>query len=325
MNASLSMTLSKSHTDTILTYSLKEQKTSGLSFEFYFEGRRNPAFECKIRSWLERIQPYFPFLVDYDLKINSMNSFPHSSGIASSASSFSSMAMCLCEMEKEVTSLTSGFDTLEQKASCIARLGSGSASRSIYGKFVVWGKNTMIAQASDEFAVPLDVAVHDNFKDLCDSILIVSSKAKKVSSTAGHRLMHSNPYAEQRYKVAALNFSNLIDAMKLGNVTRFIEIVENEALSLHAMFLTSSPGYFLATSGTLEVINKIRLFREQTGLFVCFTLDAGPNIHLLYPKSVKTEVTAFIQKELLPHCENDFWIDDEMGKGPLLVGSSSKQ
>lgn len=321
MNASLSITLSKSHTDSILTYSLKEQKTPGLSFEFYFEGRRHPAFECKIRNWLEMILPHFPFLVDYDLKINSVNSFPHSSGIASSASSFSSMAMCLCAMETDLESKASGFETPEQKASYIARLGSGSASRSVNGDFVVWGKNDLQSNASDEYAVPLDITVHDSFKDLNDSILVVSSKAKKVSSSAGHRLMHTNPYAEQRYKVAAVNFSNLIEAMKTGNTARFIEIVENEALSLHAMFLTSSPGYFLATSGTLEVINKIRLFREQTGLFVCFTLDAGPNVHVLYPKLVKTEVSAFIQNELLPYCENDFWIDDEMGKGPVLVGS----
>lgn len=325
MNASLSMTLSKSHTDSVLTYSLKEQATAGLSFEFYFEGRRNLAFECKVRTWLEKIQSYFPFLVDYDLKINSVNSFPHSSGIASSASSFSSMAMCLCALEVELTSGISGFNSTKQKASFIARLGSGSASRSAYGNFVVWGRNEVVTGASDEYAIPLDVMVHENFKELCDSILVVSSEAKGVSSTDGHRLMLTNPYADLRYKVAELNFSRLVDAMKTGNTADFMNIVENEALNLHAMFLASSPGYFLATAGTIEVIKKIRTFREQTGLFLCFTLDAGPNVHLLYSKSIKSEVTEFIQKELVAFCEKGLWIDDEMGKGPVAVVNGSQQ
>ncbi len=325
MNPSLSITLSKSFTDTSLTYVKKENKSVGLSFEFYFEDKRNPAFECKVRNWLELARPYQTFLEDYELKVDSSNSFPHSAGIASSASSFSALALCLCSMEKELTSDISGFDSFEKKATYLARLGSGSAARSVFGEFVVWGKSDLVIGSSDEFATPLDFHVHEKFRDLCDSILVVSSKTKSVSSTKGHRMMLTNPYAELRYTTAELNFSKLLNALKSGDTEGFVKVTENEALNLHAMFLTSSPGYILALPGTLEIINKIRQFRNTTGLFLCFTLDAGPNVHLIYPKSIQSRVHEFIRSELMPHCENGLWIDDEIGRGPERIERMSSE
>jgi diphosphomevalonate decarboxylase len=319
MNASLSISLQKSVTNTTLSYAPKDQGNQGLSLKFYFEGKRNPAFECKIRNWLTNIRPHLNFLEDYEFKIYSSNSFPHSSGIASSASSFGALALCLCSMEKEVTSGTSGFDSFGQKAAYLARLGSGSATRSIYGNYVVWGKNRFLPYSSDEFSVPLKEPVHEIFTDLCDSILIVSSSAKDVSSTVGHRLMKDNPYSEIKYKVASSNFNDLLNALKSGDEEAFVRIVESEALNLHAMFLTSSPGYILMQPGTLAIIDKIRKYREATGTFLCFTLDAGPNVHLLYPKHLRTNIQEFITSELLQHCENERWIDDEIGDGPVLI------
>jgi len=316
MNPSLSVTLSNSVTNTNLIYHKKEYADREVSFEFYFDGSRNLTFECKIRNWLESVLPLFSFLNDYEIKVDSGNSFPHSSGIASSASSFAGLALCLCSMEIEVTSKMSGFDSFEQKASYAARLGSGSASRSVLGDFAVWGKNNLVSRSSDEYAVPLDFTVHDSFNDLHDSILVVSSEEKRISSSKGHRLMLTNPYAEFRYKVADLNFNKLIDALKTGNTVAFINVVENEALNLQAMFLTSQPGFILARPGTIEIINKIREFRDKTGLFLCFTLDAGPNVHLLYPGKIQAEIHEFIKTELLQYCEDGFWIDDKIGKGP---------
>ena len=321
MNPSLSISLKQSFTDTRLVYTRKERANTDLSFEFYFEDRRNLGFECKIRNWLIHVKPHLEFLDDYELKVYSSNNFPHSSGIASSASSFSALALCLCSMEKEVTNDINDFDSFEQKASYLARLGSGSASRSIYGKFAVWGKSDLIPGSSDEYAIPLTNPVHENFADLCDSILIVASSAKKISSTVGHHLMENNPFAEARYGVAKSNLNKMLDVLKSGDEKSFIRIIENEALSLHAMFLTSSPGYFLCLPGTLSIINKIRSYCETSGLFLCFTLDAGPNVHLLYPKRFQTAIHAFIKSELLQYCENERWIDDEIGGGPYFIGS----
>jgi diphosphomevalonate decarboxylase len=230
-------------------------------------------------------------------------------------------------MERALTSDIQGFDSFEKKVSYVSRLGSGSAARSVFGRFVVWGQSGIVSASSDEYAVPVDFKVHEHYSNLCDSIIVVSSKAKSISSSKGHRLMLTNPYADLRYKVAELNFSKLMIALKLGDTDTFVNIVENEALNLHAMFLTSVPGYILASPETLEIIDKIRVFRNKSRLFLCFTLDAGPNVHLLYPKSIQPVVHEFIKSELLPYCEKGFWIDDEMGNGPeemtIGIGSTS--
>jgi len=319
MNPSISLSLNRSFTDTTLKYRKKEENSHGLSFEFYFDGKRNISFECKIRNWLDKIHPFLTILDDYELIVNSSNNFPHSSGIASSASSFSSLALCFCSMESDLTSRISGFDDFEKKASFLARLGSGSAARSIFGNYVVWGKNNLTENSSDEYASQLDIPVHENFMDLCDSILIVNSKSKSISSSVGHQMMVNNPYAVIRYQQAKDNFASLLVALQLGDIDNFIQIIESEALTLHAMFLTSSPGFILANSGTVEMIERIRSFRKRTGLFLCFTLDSGPNVHLIYPKYIKPNVHSFIKYELENLCENNFWIDDEMGKGPVRV------
>jgi diphosphomevalonate decarboxylase len=104
-----------------------------------------------------------------------------------------------------------------------------------------------------------------------------------------------------------------------GAVERFIEIVENEALSLHGLMLSSNPGYFLFEQHTIDIIDEIRSFRQSSGIPVCFTLDAGPNVHLLYPPAEKPAVVEWISNSLAPLCHNGKWIDDGMGKGPVQL------
>jgi diphosphomevalonate decarboxylase len=99
----------------------------------------------------------------------------------------------------------------------------------------------------------------------------------------------------------------------------FADIVEAEALELHALMMTSQPSFILMQPNTLDIIQRIRSFRERTQLPVCFTLDAGPNVHVLYPYYEKRKVRNFIQKELLPLCEQQVAIYDHMGRGPKQV------
>ena len=105
-------------------------------------------------------------------------------------------------------------------------------------------------------------------------------------------------------------------ALLTGNQLEFLEVVENEALSLHAMMMTSNPSFILLKPNSLELINRIRRFREKSKIPVCFTIDAGPNIHLLYFQENELDVKAFIERELLAFCENRKWIDDGIGNGP---------
>src|SRR5690606_22681833 len=151
--------------------------------------------------FFNRIKTYCPYLWEYELVINSENSFPHSSGIASSASGMSALALCIMSMEKELFPQITE-DYFQKKASFLARLGSGSACRSINGGLVVWGTHEDIESSSDLYGVDFPEEVHPVFDNFQDTILLVDKGTKQVSSSIGHDLMHGHPFAEERFKQA---------------------------------------------------------------------------------------------------------------------------
>ena len=246
--------------------------------------------------------------------INSENSFPHSSGIASSASGLSAIARCLMSLEKELNSELSE-EYINKKASFLARLGSGSASRSIEGPMVVWGNHPGIEGSSDLFGVKFPYKVHSVFENYQDAILLVDKGEKQVSSTIGHNLMHDHPYAENRFTQANDNLSKISEILQNGDIKAFISLVESEALTLHAMMLTSTPYFILMKPNTLEIINRIWEYRNENDSNICFTLDAGANVHVLYPEVEKEAVNLFIEKELSKFCQNNQYICDTVGFG----------
>ncbi len=314
MNPSLSMTLTEARTITKIHYKYHPGKKGG-KLQFKFEGKEAPYFEERILKYLEIITPLIPILSHTSLEIESENTFPHSSGIASSASAMGALALCLVSFEEEVTGIRHR-DQFWQKVSLIARLGSGSASRSIYPQFALWGEAEGWVQSSNQFAIPVS-GFHPTFLNLRDSILIVESGQKKVSSSAGHALMESNPFAESRFKQARQNLNLLNIALKNGNWDSFISLLEEEALSLHAMMMTGKPGYLLMQANTISILQLTREFRVDTGHRLGFTLDAGANVHLLFADADATPVETFIQSELIRYCENHMVIKDKMGSGPF--------
>ena len=303
-NPSISFTLSNCFTETKVTY--KEANHDDISMEFYFEGKENPAFKSKIEKFLNANEQYFTFLKGLDLKIESYNSFPHSSGIASSASSMSALIMCLLEIKYK----DSEIDL--QEASFLSRLASGSAARSVYPVMTLWGETPSLSNSSNDYAIPIGDIIHPVFKTYHDTILIVSSKEKSVSSRAGHSLMDSHPMAEMRYATARKNTEDLLTILKQGDLEGFIKIAEEEANQLHDLMATSTPSYTLKEPNTINIINKILEFRKETGLPVCYTLDAGPNVHLLYPDSCAEQVHKFIEEVLKDYCFENKYIDDKV-------------
>ena len=81
------------------------------------------------------------------------------------------------------------------------------------------------------------------------------------------------------------------------------------------MMLTSDPSFILMKPNTLSIIEAIRKFRAHTEYPVCFTLDAGANVHVLYPEHIKTAVLEFIDRELKPYCSLGRYIIDRVGRG----------
>lgn len=307
-NQSISFTLSECRSETFVTF----EKADRFGFRFFFEGKENPAFGAKIEKFLLDNQMFFPFINQLHLMVESCNTFPHSSGIASSASSMSAFVMCLLDIENQI--VVKQFDF--QKASYFSRLASGSAARSVYPKMALWGATPCFEGSSDEYAVSLENDIHSVFKTYRDSILIVSGETKSVSSRAGHGLMEGNPYAPARYARANENIENLLVALKSGDMDTFINITESEALQLHALMMCSNPSFILMKPNTLCIIEAVRNFRNETQIPLCFTLDAGPNVHLLYPESEAEKVENFIKSELITYCNQGRWIADHVGDGP---------
>ena len=312
-NASISFTLNNCHTITTIEFS-KIETTAEVVFDLFFEGKEKEEFKPKIAAFFKRVQEYCPYVFDYKMIINSENSFPHSSGIASSASGLSAIAMCLMSLEQKLNpNLTQEF--IHKKASFLARLGSGSASRSIEGPLVVWGAHPEIAGSSDIFGVQFPYKVHSVFENYQDAILLVDKGEKQVSSTIGHNLMIDHAYAENRFKQANENLTKMADILQSGDLKAFVSLVESEALTLHAMMLTSIPYFILMKPNTLEVIQKVWQYRQENKSNLCFTLDAGANVHLLYPESEETRVNHFIENTLSSFCEKKQYIYDHVGLG----------
>jgi len=312
-NPSISFTLNTCKTITKLDFIRKESQDS-FSFDLLFEGQPKEDFKPKIQKFLERIENYCPYLKNYHLKIDTKNTFPHSSGIASSASGMAALAMNIMSLEKDLNPhMTENY--FYQKASFLARLGSGSACRSVKGNIVVWGKHEEIVGSSDLFGVAFSNDIHPIFTNYQDTILLVDKGEKQVSSTVGHDLMNQHPFAERRFLQAHHNLSAIKSVLEQGDINRFIEIVESEALTLHAMMMTSLPYFILMKPNTLEIINKIWKFRNEMKIPVCFTLDAGANVHVLCPENVLVETLQFIKNELVGYCQNGQYICDQIGFG----------
>ncbi|MDF1516793.1 MAG: diphosphomevalonate decarboxylase [Lutibacter sp.] len=330
-NASISFTLDACFTLTTLEYSKKQTRHGELvsasqdnsfNFEIYFEGKKKEDFKPKIATFFKRIEQYVPFLTEFEFVIKSENSFPHSSGIASSASGMGALALCVMSLEKTLNpGMTDEY--FNKKASFLARLGSGSACRSIEGSLIVWGNHPEIKGSSDLFGAKFPYKIHNNFKNYQDTILLVDEGEKQVSSTVGHNLMHNHPFAKQRFQQANSNISKISKVLQSGDLPVFIALVESEALSLHAMMMTSNPYFILMKPNTLKIINEIWDFRAATKSNICFTLDAGANVHVLFPEKEKETVNNFIKSNLIQFCQENHYICDSIGEGAaqLIINS----
>ena len=313
-NPSISFSLSRSYSETRLKFS--PAKGKNFSIRFFLDDNPQPSFEKKIISYFKSLTKIFPFIEQLDFEIHSKNTFPHSAGIASSASGMSALALILCDIERYCFNRLTRLEDFFQKASFVARMGSGSASRSVYGGWVAWGAIEGMEGTSDLYGIPIKNYIHSDFLNYQDSILLVETGTKEVSSRIGHDLMNSNPFAKARFSQARQNAKRLVEVLKTGDIDEFIRITESEAHSLHAMMMTSQPSFILMKPQTISIIEKIKAFREESEVPVCFTLDAGPNVHLLYPKSVKDRVKEFINNDLVSPLSEKGFIDDEIGPGP---------
>ncbi len=312
INPSISMTLKNCSTETEITYIPGEK----LEIEFYLKDKKEPSFITKIEKLFGQMESEFPWIKKGRFEIHSNNSFPHSSGIASSASGMAAIVLCIFDINAQIKKIPFDLVNEAKRISEYARLGSGSAARSVYPFFSIWGKTKASEISQDSYAVGYN-NFSDFFKSFCDTILIVNKDKKSVSSSEGHSLMDTHPYKEVRISEANRKLITLIEIMKSDDFSSFAECIEQEALELHSLMMTSNPSFILLEPESIRLIKEIRDLRK-TGKKVSFTIDAGPNIHLIYPKSEFNSVKELCEIWQKENVIIDF-IHDEIGMGPFKI------
>ncbi|MCC6300866.1 MAG: diphosphomevalonate decarboxylase [Anaerolineales bacterium] len=194
------------------------------------------------------------------------NNFPSGAGIASSASAFAALALA--------GSQAAGLGLDERELSRLARQGSGSASRSIPGGFVEWQAGT-----GDEDSFAFSIAPPNHW-GLVDLIAVVSAAHKKTGSTEGHAAAPTSPLQAARVADAPRRLELCRRAIIQKDFNAFASIVELDSDMMHAVMMTSTPALHYWKPASLAVMESVRTWR-QDGLPVCYTVDAGANVHVL--------------------------------------------
>lgn len=198
------------------------------------------------------------------------NNFPSGAGIASSASAFAALALA--------GSKAAGLSLNEAELSRLARRGSGSASRSVPGGFVEWQVGS-----TDEDSFAFSIAPADHWK-LMDCIAIVSAAHKKTGSTEGHAIAPTSPLQAARVADAPRRLEICRNAILNCDFDSFASIVELDSDMMHAVMMTSTPALHYWTPASLAIMDAVRQWRME-GFPVCYTVDAGPNVHVICPET----------------------------------------
>jgi diphosphomevalonate decarboxylase len=275
LNGSISMNL-----DSLTTQTTVEIQPDLLSDKLIINGRDAARKATERISVLVDLVRKMSKRNEYAL-VSTVNNFPVGSGIASSASGFAALALA--------ASVAYGLNLSEKDLSRLARRGSGSACRSVPSGFVEWQAGT-----SDDDSYAFTIAPLEHW-DLVDLIAIVDKSHKKTGSTEGHQLAYTSPFQHSRVEDAPRRLQICRQALLERNFVSFASVVELDCLMMHAVMMTSTPDLLYWKPATLEVIQKVTSLRAQ-GLPVCYTIDAGANVHILTPKDNISVIQAEVQK-----------------------------
>lgn len=239
----------------------------------------NDATRARVIAHLNRVRALAQ--IETKTRVQSQNSFPTGVGIASSASAFAALSVAAMR--------AAGLELSERELSILARQGSGSAARSIPAGFVEWYTGT---KSEESYAVSIAPPAH---WDLRDVIAIVSIEEKKVGSTDGHAAAPTGHFLAERINALPSRFQRVRRAILARDLSMLGPAIEEDAVELHMMAMTSVPPIFYWTPGMVRVIQAAQQWRRE-GLAVYFTLDAGPNVHLICESKDANQVATLAQK-----------------------------
>lgn len=203
-------------------------------------------------------------------RVQTRNNFPAAAGLASSASAYAALTLAATR--------AAGLELSERDLSVLARQGSGSAARSVPGGFVEWLAATNVTSTSSlSYGRQL---MPPEAWDLKDVIAIVSRDAKRIGSTEGHAAVNTSPFLGERISRLPIRYHRVRRELLNKNLKALGPDIEAEAMELHLLAMTSRPPIFYWAPATVRVMDAVRLWREE-GLMSYYTLDAGPNVHIL--------------------------------------------
>ncbi len=272
-NGSISMNLSN-----LLTTTTVEFNTTFPEDSITLNGIREEREGNRAIKHLDRIRQLAQ--IKTKAKIVTQNNFPIGTGLSSSASGFAALTVAGAK--------AAGLSLSEKELSILARQGSGSACRSIPNGFVEW----LDGDTSDtSYAISLYPA---DYWDIVDVVAVVSKDKKEVSSSEGHKLAISSLFYEKRLEINKEKMVLTKQYLQERNFQKFGELIEAEALELHAIYITSQPSLLYLLPGTLHVMHLVKKWRQE-GLPVYFTLNTGQDIHLICEKKYAQEVAKIAQ------------------------------
>lgn len=281
-NASISMNLSNLTTTTTVEFSGK-YKHDEITILDNFCNIKRPleiAEKERVTDQLDRIRKLAK--IHYKAKVVSINSFPSSTGLSSSASGFAALTVASAK--------AAGLNLSIKELSILARQGSGSACRSIPDGFVQW----MDGDTSEtSFAKTIFNANHWNIVDV---VALVSSSKKDISTSEGQKISGSSPFMDTRLININNKIKKTIQYIKTKDFTSFGKMLETEALELHAIMLTSQPSLIYWQNGTLIVMKAVKSWRSE-GLETYFTINTGQDIHIICQEK-NTKILAKKLKQL---------------------------
>ena len=296
MNASISMTLSECVSLSTVSFEDGSYEPDRIDLVAEDGSLSIPpvAFRARALAHLDRVRRWAKRGGSF--RVATRNSFPTGSGIASSASGFAALTLAATR--------ALGLSLSTSELSTLARMsGSGSAARSVMGGYVAWS-----AEGDAGHATPIAPASH---WDLRDVIALVDPGVKAVSSLDGHRLAPTSPHFEARQRLLPARLAQVRRAIDHRDLDLLGPILEEEAIELHLIAMSSKPPIFYWRPGTLAVLEALRAARTQ-GLLAWATMDAGANVHVICPPSCEREVASLLQS--LPGVTGVLL--DGVGEGP---------
>lgn len=306
-NASISMNLDRCLTTTTVSFDAALANDE-VTLSLYGQAAQTAAGTqlTRVTAQLERLRALAG--VSWRAQVASTNNFPSDAGIASSAAAFAALTYA--------GAAALGLELDERQLSRLARLsGSGSAARSVPTGFVEWRvpDGPFVPDQWDQEAYAISLAPPEHWA-LADVVAVVDAGAKKIGSVENHRLATTSAYFASRLREIPARLAATRDAIAQRDLALLGATIEADAVSMHAICMTSKPPSFYWKAGTMAIIHAVRDWRDQ-GLESYFTIDAGPNVHVICAEADSAEVARRL--DALP--EVQFTIANSAGQGARLV------